>query len=1238
MGAPLEFFPVAGADAPTLLPVTDPNPLVQQIPPNELRRTKETVDYLRKVLKQEEVLRAKKTTNPTEAQASASFYLREFREALVAADESSLNNNPFYELTRLVFRHNLSGVKSGLKNSQSELLAQTPEPVSFFRGYQEIWFSQPSTFFARMLETLGKGLMSGKVILVLIFTLLSILTTTVAVYDFLQSDPSVVAMGWSHGGGRGDMLTPLLLGFLVALLLVLPVLTFKYYIYRGMAESGRILAGICHAFAQWPRRMIFVLFLTIASIKSNYDGIIVVFFKTADLTQQVAQIQTRIRIVLGEKSSAEGEGSSLQDQRVQLGSWGTEVASAFQKMVENGQGRKDPHDKSPRNSSYWAKYFIVHGGYLPGMHDVVHRFGNRSSARRQDLFLSQSGFNLTDAIEQKSQRILTEYENHALRTHAFIRGALKKIGPLFTLQANPSPAEETAESPWTYLFSRMHPKNLLLSVSFRWQVQQGNQALRAVISALQANEKIYIQTVTDLSALITQTNALLTHVDPHVFSEREAGTTLEQQQALRTLTTLRPPPFRLQQLDTPLVLPDTVTFTQLKENLVQAFGQRSAVFLLGCILLLSAALDLVELLLFSAMTAWRGRKDRAQMDDRFQALQRWEAMFALEGKLFFGRTDVQQVFPSMTFPSESALRNALHLILETNNPKAKDRVDQTPAEKWHVWYTSLVRPVRMADMVAYNARAAAVHRFKKQPDNTLSQWVEYLFPGIKLNRGIGSKSFADLYQEVEAAIAASQKAFQTDLQEALMCGYDVTLNSQEKILAEHERFTPKGLAKGRAASVKARGIWSDFGLRHCFRFTKHWGHAPFYSRRTWLKEVAEDNENFKMGVRALHDFMPTLKNILSETLPEIQKDILDPLMDILDRLPTRSSRASFMGVDSLWVKFKKLEKLTLEVLDISQLMGPETDEKLLSTLTDKEEVNQMSRIIQGGKNKKAFFFKKIQHLTDDLRKTLQQAQAMEFELDKEIKKHMEAVRKAREEVQQMLLQINVRAREARKKRPPPQKHLKILLDNQTLFEQAPLQADALLGQAEALLDAPLSEKKLATLTEWSLKIQLIAANVRGILQTLETPTHVDRRLDAAGRKEEKPNERVEKKGRQILSPRQDQKGASKTASGKSRRKAERESYATGIEFISQQGHCYRGTSVDISSTGLRFVPIVNPTRLAKGEEGNLRLLSNLDRKLFPCKVVSTSPSFIALQLQDDIQIFETLVAQQVLEELEMKRG
>ena len=1206
--------------------------IAHHIHPNELRRTRETITYLRKTLKQEQAEQEIKGRRQVESSANASYYLREFSKACRKDNETLLHRNPFYELAKLVFRHNLSGARNLLHHNQSELLKHIPERLPFFATNREIWTRQHFSVISRGMELLGKGIIGSKVSLVLALTLLSALMTGIAFYGHFHDHlHSTLSLGL-FGDGMKSEISIMTIGLVLGLFLALLILDFKSRLYRGMAETGTVLSGIRHAFVKHPIWMIIALLCTLLSIKSNFDGINTMLFKTTHVNQQASRVKSNIETVLGDVYLQGMD--SLHSRMVQLDAWASWVPVVFQRIadVQNRVDRRRVgRSRAPRMAPVdWAKQFIVRGGYQPGVNDVVNQVGRRRGGQQQDQLLTmQKEVDLSRSITQKFQAVLSQYKIHVTRTDAYVKTQLDDLEQLF------SPAEAGHFRPLA---------DFALAVSLYQRIHQGNQIIRAILDALQASETHYVQAVAELNHIINNSNALLLKVDPKIFSTIPAKNSSAQnresvRQAVQTITVLASLPALQTLANQRLLAADSVTLAAMEESLAQQFGVGTAQYLLGMMILLAVALDMGEFLLFSGWITWRGRQDRTQIENRLLVLQKWEALFVEQAMTFFAREDVQHILPGITFPTEISNHNALHLVVEASSSKAKDRLDQSLSEKYRAWFKDLFLPARMADMVAYNARVYALELFKRNPDGMLSRWVGQILPGLQMDRGLGQQMFSDLQRNMEECLSQNRQGFKMLLQQILRGESEAVSHWAREQMMEQKRlhkgfqqnsdlqqtdkmvqkFKPSRNEKTVLQKPQVSPSVKRVDVQPSGQWFQHWGHSPAYSRRTWLKEIATNSQNFREGITLLYDFRPTLKQTLTDTLPNLDKNVFEPLLDIFTRLPIRCSHAGFVSIDTLQEQFQQLEKLAVEMLGLSEILDPEIDDRTLNTLTSKEEVEHMAAIVQGGKNKEPHFSNQLEHLTLGLQTTLHKAQAVELQLDMERKQQITALQAKTKELHQVLTQINMRGWEARKKRPPSHDHLNILMANKGLFEQAPKELDVLIKQAQPLLAESPRESHLTHLMELILKAQILVDNANEVLQALEKPTHVDRRLEQR-LDEESPDDEIALQQNQ--------------AEEKSRRKAEREAFTTEVELITDQGHRYHGTSADISSTGIRMIPSVASTYLLKGERGKLHLLDDPNRTPFTCHVVQSSENFIALHLVHKIAEFESLVAKLVMKEVQ----
>lgn len=1189
---------------------------IEHLPQGEWQRTAETIEYLRKALDKECHQRDTAGLQRPPPRESITAHFQTFLQALEQGNETKLANNPFYELTKLVFRHTLSGANRLLYASQIQWLSQAPKPLFFFAPDHLHNAPHLPGLPRRFATWLCRTTMTVKHALVMALTLLSAALTTLVVYHHLQPDTDGMLVGGS---------LPLIAGCVAGFLLVWPVLEFKSRLYRGMATSGGVLKGVRGAFAKHPKWLTLLVVLTLLSIKSNDDGLRTILFKTADLTRQAAYLQAHAHAILGDPTRS-GE-DSLHSRMRQLKAWTTWVHQSWQQRVNKPQHQRGSRTQSSRNAHDWALFFLFHGGYQAGIDDVVHRYGNRAEARHQDRLLNQTSVDATRSLEAKMADVMRTYEAQVARTTLFVQGELQRLNRLF---AGPPDAP-------SLLF------NFTLAATWQQHLRQGNRIARALAAALQAGEADHRNAVVALNHILitfkTQARLLSPSIFTHVKGDETRGPA-----DIQPVAAPAPLP-ALQQLalanpasaDAPTP-GGTHTPSSPSNPLEMSKKHLVTPLLSGWIILCAAGLDLGELLLFGGIIAWRGRKDQQHMAERCAALKKWETTFVDQGIAFFDRSDIRKIFPGIPFPRDREIQHAWHLSLEAIAPMAKDAQDQSGAEIFRAWFAALFLPARITDMVAYNARTTAISHFKIHPNVALGQWVGRIFSGMRWNRGLENRTFEELSRALKSALQANQAQTQRALDHVLL----ETQENDNFVHHTNRRAFLKRLDHGSADLKQLNKLLRPFhteiptqgdnehtsALPHPPRdrgrlLSQLWTHAPSYSRRTWLKELAGRDRTFQAGISLLHAFIPTLNDTLRTTLPALQRDLFDPLMDIFARLPSRCAQAIVLDPDQLRTTFTQLEKLSMEMLGLSHFLQPGMDEKLLGMLTSEEELQRMTHLLQKGQSKEARFLDQIHQATDILRTTLQLAQTLEASLRSEMLTHQVLLQKAEKRLQQTLTQINVHGWEARKKRPPSHVQLEVLVRNQPLLVRAPQTLAALTAEADTFLSTPPCEGNLARLSQIALEAHVLADKVKDVLTNMKTPTHIDRRL-------EKVNRHAGGKETEQQADQKRQQQARKAA-GKSRRQAERESFSTPLQLVTDHGHLYYGTSSDISATGVSLLPTVPPTQLTQHDQGTLRLLDDPTQTPFSCQIAHITPTSIALHLQDNLAAFETISAQLIMQ-------
>ncbi|MBF0428600.1 MAG: hypothetical protein HQL94_06720, partial [Magnetococcales bacterium] len=243
----------------------------------------------------------------------------------------------------------------------------------------------------------------------------------------------------------------------------------------------------------------------------------------------------------------------------------------------------------------------------------------------------------------------------------------------------------------------------------------------------------------------------------------------------------------------------------------------------------------------------------------------------------------------------------------------------------------------------------------------------------------------------------------------------------------------------------------------------------------------------------LYDFIPTLKETLNDTLPRIQDEIFEPLLDIWNRFPHHCKESGLTGVDVMERKLMDIEKRTLEIWGVSQFLGPDLDEKVLIAVTNKNEIDEMARTIVG-EGEQSVFVEKLRQLDQEMQKALKLAREVESAAIAGMQGVLNSVMASRDEINQALLKINLWGLEMKSLPLPPQTLLRSLARDRKEIDEAPRLAAVLLGRIEAILhaSAPYDEDKFAELYKLEGEAKEILEKVRKVMRSLDKPSHIDR--------------------------------------------------------------------------------------------------------------------------------------------------
>lgn len=1049
------------------------------------------------------------------------FHLDAFRKALQTGDESLLKGNPFYALAKLLFRLNLTGSVFLLIHLQEEVIANAPDRVRMSRSLGTIWHkkSRAKKTVAKLVESIGAFFGLSKAFLEATLFFISSFTTYRAL-DGLMQHHDLGALVQAYFSQEQAELLVSMLAVLGGGLLTVALLDWKSKMFQGMAEAGAVLSGIRTAFLISPRWYVLALCLALFSMKANYDSIATVFSKKEYLSAERERIHRQVHQALGTPSipgipPGPIDPASLHDLHDLLKRIVFDLSKRLKQVPEDeiSGTRKGRGQDTRKGPQYWGKYFVVHGGFEPGVRDVVHAFRRVRSARNMDALLKTAGVPLDVPLIQRLEATTEKYVVDLERTDADIRHALAELDQRMRVGAL---SVETV--------------NRVLS----FDAHAVNANIHQIADAFVAHRTLFDRVIKEMDQLLTPYIALLAKIDR---SDPERFRALRVQNAL---STQKLPPAEL--FSAALIRQnDQKGLMALTAFMEERYGSTNGKLLMALILFLSFAVDGMTLLLFSRQTAKQGVSDAHVFPELLKYLKDWEDAFIESTKAFFYRPAIHKVFRGLTFPNETGVRNAVFKLLEEIDGQVKGVKDRTAVEQRRIWFAGLFCRHQNTRMTGYNARVRAIEILLSRKEHHFPRLIKRLFPGLpydkKVQKILDTETFSHFFKMTEDGQAIDKDQFSMELKRVVRTDLlgdgteppheDVQPNlisrvcrqltqtvgrmtlsiPRRKTHSDVDQWTmmvqqasatsapslppaaPRAQSEKTARSRRASTTWRT--LRNIL-FEKGFMEAfePFpHTRRNWLLEMSSINEKSLDDLDTLHDFIPDfvkmLKRVLTNTLPVIQES-LDSLEDIYARFPDLCMAQGIMATSDLKNRFKEIEKDSLGMWGacISHLLG---EEAVLTAHGHTNDTVALAGVLsEGGDISK--FYGRINTLMKDAKTTAEKARAVEEAAVSSINNAIGDIKELCDEIGRMLVKVNILSLELRKRRPLPHAKIRRLNEHSTLLERAPREIQLMRQARDRIMtrDPLFVDENYHALQELKARVQALHSRVDGILQPVDT--------------------------------------------------------------------------------------------------------------------------------------------------------
>ncbi|MBF0626282.1 MAG: PilZ domain-containing protein [Magnetococcales bacterium] len=907
-------------------------------------RLLKTLEQLRELLRQEGMDAAAAAGRDDPGTGVLGSQFRYFLKSLKDRDESNLEGNPFYELARALFRYNTGALLNHFVHLQAESLDHPPQPVDTARSYRAIWgtWHGPADLLPKLWETLGKWQHAWKLLLGMLLFCGSTLTTAKGVNDLLQTPELEKMWGgifYDMEGEGARMLASMFCG----LFLSAAILDFKGRLFRGMVETGRIFKGLRLAFRWNPRWIILAVFLTMISIKTNYDGIVLIISKKEDLATQSARIKAQVTKALGDplgpKPDVPGSLSDLDralvDQtRVMIEKFSRVPDDEVLGVASSGDPRKGPR--------YWGKYFVVFGGFQPGANDVVRANKETELSRNIDRLLVTSGLDLRTSLENKIRLLEKRYSDHLNMTRREVAMLLHQLEMIMRMDG----------------FSLQEALRV-----FSLESYHVNFKVRTIVQLLQANKQIYQGVAQELEQLAEAHVAVLRLVD-------KAGSASRNEYEINTKVAIP----EIEAIDElrrgEISMAEHRSLMELKASLMTSYGAVVGSSILTMILVLAVAMDLADPFVYALMIARTGRRDRSLFNGYIRLAERWREDFSSGINKFLENQQVACVMRGLIPPNRTGILETVLRLFEQANPQAVDDRDQHVFNKVRYWFFGLFTAVRTQEMQGYNARAVAIQRIVSHPEVWFARLIKVLFPGLDPRKGIGERSFAMLSAQVNEAQRRNREVFLAQLSAIKDQRYQASLGRIATAFGASRGAAGGGVLPGPVA-VRWQRLRSL--LERVFLHPLEEPPIAFaYSRREWLQRIQKRVSDFGENIDVIYEKVPIIKELLFEVLPAFQDRALAPVERMLSTSPSPGTLENLLQLPAMKQELDIIQARIMSIWGIAQFKGSEMDEDVMRSLSvDKDMIDDMAAQLVAGPDSQTRLHGRVAELEQELLRALE---------------------------------------------------------------------------------------------------------------------------------------------------------------------------------------------------------------------------------------------------------------------------
>jgi len=775
--------------------------------------------------------------------------LDRFKKAVDSGGERQLEKeeNEFYRIAKQAFQANIHGMKNTFIHMQHESIQRLPG-VNIANAHQEIIKQSESGYLKGVRRKIKKTLNYNRSRIEKFFFTVSIIPATFGLKELFLNLNLL-------SGSRDEEIIRFFIALAGSLGLTVAVYDWRIRIMESVAEKGDSVSGIREAYSQSPAWMAIGSLLACVFGKMNYDGLVDLSFRNADIENRSQQVLSSLHI-LGEPSESLAHGpNSLYDLHEIIRQEVDRIVKEFHNIPETEKGKDGK--KGPR---YWAKFYTVHGKYNPKEKDVVRSFRNSFAARRMDQLLNSSSLDLQPSFSDKINTLLKTYTNKFQQTESAIHAQISILN------------EE--KDYWERISQTMLSEDNKIP-----------EVVHQIKQILNEHAVYYTEFIKDMEALIKQHSDLLNTIDPSL--EKKEKITLH----IPSIDSIKSAQSSVDSLVSQMDPVDLVTF--LKNEHGEAFKN----LILSIFFLLSLSLNFANPLYQLSGPARRGKEDEKFFPIMKKRIIQWENEFVAQVEVFFGQTQMQSILPGVFHPTKTAIRDVFYALLEEGYLGVRSKDHQSIIEKGNVWFDGLFKMPRSQNMKSAYARSQAIQKMMTQNELSITKMIDYFFPGIGDPSKINDSSFASIYDAIKSGQEHNNNEFEAILDKQ---NHETDFNVKDWTQSIRE-LNNGNSKKGRM-------------LKNIAALDAKTSEDIFPTRTSWLTKMKDYKDSIVQNESLYEKFPEQIKQYMISIFPEMEQKWLIPLEEIYSRFPRHCDSLEIPNANKLRNQFESLQKIMLMVL------------------------------------------------------------------------------------------------------------------------------------------------------------------------------------------------------------------------------------------------------------------------------------------------------------------------------------